>query len=176
MSIRIGNNVLLLLLATLTWGLVACQPQAQRARHLSKEQEVDSTLLAHMQLNMRLSDAADRACSIAVEADSLPYTLDDYGFWYAKAITQAGEVLTVGQEVTLHIQISDLNSNLIADTKSCFVVGAGDLPLAVTRSLKMMTMGEQMKIIAPWYTAYGVEGTQLIKPYTNLLIIVTIEG
>ena len=69
MSIRIRNNVLLLLLATLTWGLVAWVLQAQRARHLSKEQEVDSTLLAHMQLNMRLSDAADRACTHMIYRD-----------------------------------------------------------------------------------------------------------
>ena len=77
--------------------------------------------------------------------------------------------------MVLHLQISELNGNLIADTKSSFVVGAGDLPLAVTRSLKMMGVGEQMKIIAPWYAAYGVEGTKIIKPYTNLLIIVTVE-
>ena len=176
MSIRIRNNILLILLVVLTLGGTACQPQAQRARHLGEKQEMDCTLLAHMQLNMRLSDAADRACSTAAEADSLPYALDDYGFWYAKTVKHTGEALSVGQEVTLHIQISELNGNLIADTQSSFVVGAGDLPLAVTRSLKMMAIGEQIKIITPWYTAYGVEGTQIIKPYTNLLIIVTVEG
>jgi FKBP-type peptidyl-prolyl cis-trans isomerase len=38
-----------------------------------------------------------------------------------------------------------------------------------------MGIGDQMRIIAPWYTAYGVEGTNIIKPYSNLLIIITIE-
>jgi hypothetical protein len=175
MSMRIGNSILPLLLGSAAWVMVACQPTPQRARHLGKEQEVDSTLMAHMQLNMRLSDAADRACSAVAESDSLRYTMDDFGFWYTKTISNAGEELKVGEEAVLHIQLNELNGSLIADTKSSFIVGAGDLPLAITRSSKMMSRGEQMKIISPWYTAYGVEGTNIIKPYTNLLITLTVE-
>ncbi len=175
MLMRVGNRVLLLLLATLTWLLVACQPTPQRARHLSGNPNADSVLLAQMQFNMRLSDAADRACRMVAETDSLRYALDDFGFWFVKTITQEGEELEVGQEVILHIQLCELDGSLIVDTKSSFVIGAGDLPLAIMRSLKMMVRGEQMKIIAPWYTAYGVDGTKIIKPYTNLLIILNIE-
>ena len=175
MSVPVGNSVLQMLLVVLCCAFVACQPQPRPVRHLGEKQEVDTALLAHMQLSMRMSEAADRACSAAAEADSLRYALDDFGFWFAKTVTYSGDRLVVGQEVVLHLQISELNGNLIADTKSSFVVGAGDLPLAVTRSLKMMGVGEQMKIIAPWYAAYGVEGTKIIKPYTNLLIIVTVE-
>lgn len=175
MSMRIGNTVSPLLLVVFAWLLVACQPTPQRARHLGEEQEVDSALLARLQFNVRLSDAADKACSMMVEADTLRYELDDFGFWYAKTISHEGEDLVTGQEVMLHLQISELDGTLIADTKSSFVIGAGDLPLVVIRSLRMMVQGEQMKIIAPWYTAYGVEGTKIIKPYTNLLIILTVE-
>jgi hypothetical protein len=32
-----------------------------------------------------------------------------------------------------------------------------------------------MVIVAPWYTAYGVEGTELVKPYANLKIVVSME-
>ena len=132
-------------------------------------------MLAQMQFNMHMADAADRACRLVVEADSLRYALDDFGFWYAKVLSRDGELVQKEQEVRLHIQISELDGTLIADTKSTFVLGAGDLPLAVTRSLKMMAVGEQMRIVTPWYTAYGVEGTKIIEPYTNLLIILTIE-
>ena len=175
MSIHKGNSVLVVLLAVLAKALVACQPTPQRVKHLSASQEVDSTLLAQMQFNMRMSDAADKACQMVIENDSLRYAQDDYGFWYAKIVARDGELLQQGQEVNLHIQLSELDGTLLADTKSCFTVGAGDLPLAITRALKIMNKGEQMRIIAPWYTAYGVEGTKLIEPYTNLLIILTIE-
>lgn len=175
MSFHKGNSVWVVLLAVLAEALVSCQPTPQRAKHLSASQEVDSTLLAQMQFNMRMSDAADKACQMAIENDSLRYAQDDYGFWYAKIVARDGELLQQGQEVNLHIQLSELDGTLLADTKSCFTVGAGDLPLAITRALKIMNKGEQMRIVAPWYTAYGVEGTKLIEPYTNLLIILTIE-
>jgi FKBP-type peptidyl-prolyl cis-trans isomerase len=54
-------------------------------------------------------------------------------------------------------------------------VGAGDLPTAINRALKLMCAGEQMRIISPWYAAYGIEGTNSIKPYSNLIILLTIE-
>ena len=168
MSMRIGNTVSPLLLVVFAWLLVACQPTPQRARHLGEEQEVDSALLARLQFNIRLSDAADKACSMMVEADTLRYELDDFGFWYAKTISHEGEDLVAGQEVMLHLQISELDGTLITDTKGSFVIGAGDLPLVVIRSLRMMVQGEQMKVIAPWYTAYGVEGTAIIKPYHRI--------
>ena len=59
--------------------------------------------------------------------------------------------------------------------RQLFTIGSGDLPTAINRSLTQMCMGEQMTIIAPWYTAYGIEGTSLIKPYTNLRIILTTQ-
>jgi FKBP-type peptidyl-prolyl cis-trans isomerase len=46
--------------------------------------------------------------------------------------------------------------------------------MAILRSLKMMKHGEQMQIVTPWYAAYGVEGTTLINPYSNLKIVVSV--
>ena len=76
----------------------------------------------------------------------------------------------------LHLQIAELNGPLLADIEEPFVVGSGDLPVAINRSLKQMSRGEQLRIIAPWYTAYGTEGTRIIKPYTNLIITLTINN
>ena len=68
-----------------------------------------------------------------------------------------------------------MDGKLISDATLQTKINAGDLPIAISRSLKMMRLGEQMRIIAPWYTAYGVEGTSIIKPYSNLLITLTVE-
>ena len=48
--------------------------------------------------------------------------------------------------------------------------------MAINRSLKQMSRGEQMRIVAPWHTAYGTEGTSIIKPYTNLIITLSVEN
>ena len=154
---------------------VACQPQPQQARHLSKAGELDSVMMEQLQLNTHLADAADNDCALYVQNDSVEYAMDDMGFWYAKTIAANADTVQRGQELSLHIQVSELRGTLISDVKHHHVVGNGEFPTAIARSLNMMGIGDQMRIIAPWYTAYGVEGTNIIKPYSNLLIIITIE-
>lgn len=154
---------------------MACQPSPQRVKHLNEEQTVDSVLLQQMQFNIRMADEADRICQARTQQDSLTYVMDEFGFWYTKTIKLHTDTLQKGQEINLHLLISEINGSLILDTKMPIVVGAGDLPIAINRSLKMMGTGEQMCIISPWYAAYGVEGTSIIKPYSNLIILLTIE-
>lgn len=161
------------LLLILLWA--GCAKQPQPVRHLHDKQEPDSAMMAQMRFNMHMADAADRACQQAVGADSLRYTLDDFGFWYAKTLRTTGDTLRTGQQLTIHLVMSELSGKTIADVQDLFTIGSGDLPTAINRSLTQMCMGEQMTIIAPWYTAYGIEGTALIKPYTNLRIILTTQ-
>ena len=159
----------------LSFACVSCQQSPQRVKHLNKEQTVDSTLLQQMQFNIRMADEADRICQARTQQDSLTYVMDEFGFWYAKTINLHTDTLQKGHEIHLHLLINEINGPLILDTKMPVVVGAGDLPIAINRSLKMMSIGEQMSIITPWYTAYGIEGTSIIKPYSNLIILLTIE-
>ena len=72
--------------------------------------------------------------------------------------------------------MAELNGQILADIEDVFAVDSGDLPTAINRSLRQMRRGEQMRIVAPWYTAYGIEGTNIIKPYTNLVITLTISN
>ena len=153
--------------------MVGCTQQPQQVRRLSEKQEVDSALMAQMAFNMQMASAADQACSEWVENDSADYVLDEFGFWYTKTIKQNADSLQAGETVRIHLQIEELNKQRVADIEDLFTVGSGDLPVAINRSLKQMSRGEQMRIVAPWYTAYGTEGTNLIKPYTNLIITLT---
>ena len=155
--------------------LVGCTQQPQPVRRLSDKQEVDSVLLAQMALNQRMASAADRACSDWVKGDSAAYVLDEFGFWYTKTLSLYADSLQAGEQVLLHLQMAELTGQLLADITDVFTVGSGDLPVAINRCLKQMSRGEQMRIVAPWYTAYGTEGTTLIKPYTNLVITLTIN-
>lgn len=155
--------------------LIGCQKQPQRARHLSEEKEVDSMTMAKLQFNQQMAQAADRLCLEVANADTLQYAIDDFGFWYSKTIITDLDSIHKGDTVELHIQISEIGGKMLSDIKSNFVVRSGELPLAIVRSLKIMRKGEQMHIICPWYTAYGVEGTSIIAPYSNLFIILKVE-
>lgn len=159
----------------LLW-MVGCTQQPQPVRRLSEKQEPDSALMAQMAFNMQMASAADKACREWVNNDSAAYVLDDFGFWYAKIIRQHADSLQTGEHILLHMQMSELDGSLVADVEEPVVVGSGELPMAINRSIKQMSRGEQMRIIAPWYTAYGTEGTRIIKPYTNLVITLTINN
>ena len=155
--------------------MVGCTQQPQPVRRMSEKQEVDSALMAQMAFNMQMASAADQACSRWVKNDSVAYVMDEFGFWYTKTVKLYAETLQAGEQVLLHLQMAELAGPLLADVAEEFTVGSGDLPVAINRSLKQMSRGEQMRIVAPWYTAYGTEGTTLIKPYTNLVITLTIK-
>lgn len=169
---HIGYQILVIgLLVT-----AGCSPQPQQVRRLSEKDVPDSALMAQMTFNMQMASAADKVCSAWITNDSITYTLDDFGFWYAKTINLHSDPLQPGEQISLHLQISELNDRLLADIKETFSIGSGDLPTAINRSLRQMSRGEQMHIVAPWYTAYGAEGTSIVKPYTNLIIILSIEN
>lgn len=156
--------------------MVSCTQQPQQVRKLSDAQEPDSALMAQLSFNMQMASAADKACSAWVKADTAVFALDDFGFWYTKTINIHADSLQAGEQATLHLQISELNGQLLADIQQSFTIGSGDLPVSINRSLKQMGRGEKMRIVAPWYTAYGAEGTSIIKPYTNLIITLSVEN
>ena len=160
----------------LSIAFVACQQTPQQVNRRNLQQPIDSALIAQMQFNTRMAEQADKTCLAIVEADTLQYVMDDFGFWYAKIIRQHADSLQTGEHILLHMQMSELDGSLVADVEEPVVVGSGELPMTINRSIKQMSRGEQMRIIAPWYTAYGTEGTRIIKPYTNLVITLTINN
>lgn len=176
MNHSITNIIKLILIIGVAFLSYSCQRKPQQVRHLGQKQDVDSALIIQLQLNTQLAELADKTCQTAIKTDSThQYTMDNFGFWYTKTIESYEDIIQEGQTIGIHIQISNLDGKLISDATLQTKINAGDLPIAISRSLKMMRLGEQMRIIAPWYTAYGVEGTSIIKPYSNLLITLTVE-
>ena len=132
-------------------------------------------ILAQMKFNQQMVNAASVQCLAYVQEDKeKQYAQDEAGFWYTKVVKTDLDSLRQGEQVDMHIQIYELNDSLVADVKESFQMGQASLPMAILRSLKMMKHGEQMQIVTPWHAAYGVEGTTLIKPYSNLKIIVSV--
>jgi len=167
--VRLG--ALLLLLS----GLLGCNKSPQPVKFLGEDKEPDSLILAQMRFNQQMVNAASVQCLAYVQGDKeKQYAQDEAGFWYTKVVKTDLDSLRQGEQVDMHIQIYELNDSLVADVKESFKMGQASLPMAILRSLKMMKHGEQMQIVTPWYAAYGVEGTTLINPYSNLKIVVSV--
>ena len=155
--------------------LVGCQKQPQQVRFLNAPAEEDTVKMAQLKFNMYMASAADELCTAWVQADSLDYQSDDFGFWYATLVDFESPLLVKGSREVMHLQMYELNGEQLADVEDAFVVGASALPLAVNNMLEKMGRGDAVQIVAPWYTAYGVEGTEYVKPYTNLIIKIEIQ-
>ena len=72
---------------------VACQPQTQKAKHLGEDKQLDSIMMAQLELNTHFAEAADYDCSAFVQSDSLEYAMDDSGFWYTKTIVTSNDTI-----------------------------------------------------------------------------------
>lgn len=167
---------ILVILVVMVLGLHGCKPNPKTTKHVSNSVEVDSAMVAQIRFNMHMAEIADQACIAAVKKEPRDYVMDEVGFWYAKTISKGGNnLLQQGQEIILHIQIYQTDGAPLLDKKFNTTVGTDELPLAISRSLNRMRMGEQMQVITPWYAAYGIEGTNIIKPYNNLQITITTE-
>ncbi len=166
---------ILTILFTITIFISCQQQEPQRVRHLHKTDLIDSTAMAKLLLNRQMTEAADRDCNAFVQKDSLHYVKDNAGFWYVQTIERNDHTIEKGQKILVDIQLSELNGNIISNIDHLeYVLGSGDLPISIARSINKMSIGEQVRIVSPWYTAYGVNGTTNVQPYSNLLIILTI--
>lgn len=61
--------------------------------------------------------------------------------------------------------VKDLQGNLLLDEQKEYRLGHCDLPEAVEHNL-----AAQRSILAPYYVAFGSQGTDAIPPYTNVII------
>ena len=155
--------------------LVGCNKTPQPVRHLGNDTQPDSLLMAQLYFNQRMINEADKQCLEYIKHDTLhTYAQDEFGFWYTILQHTTQDSLQKGQHLDMHIQIFELNDSLVADIKENLQIGSGELPMAINKALNNLRKGEQIQLIAPWYTAYGVEGTSIIKPYSNLRIVLKV--
>ena len=49
-------------------------------------------------------------------------------------------------------------------------IGKKELPQAVEENIGELHHGAQARLLAPWYTAFGLRGTDRIPPYENVII------
>ena len=167
---------ILVVFLVMVLGLQGCKPCPKTAKYVSNSVDVDSAMVAQIQFNMHMAEIADQVCIVAVKKEPRNYAMDEVGFWYTKIMSKGdNNLLQQGQEIILHVQIYQIDGTPLLDKKFNTTVGTNELPLAISRSLNMMRIGEQMQVITPWYAAYGIEGTNIIKPYSNLQITITTE-
>ena len=134
--------------------------------------EVDSAQLALLQLNQQLAMAADEQIRQIAQAQEETYALEEHGAWIYRI--EAGETNGVhpqpDEEWTIHLRTYSLSGQLYNDTERTVRIGHYELPLAIEGNIGEWYHGTHVRMLAPWYAAYGLQGTEQIPPYENVIM------
>lgn len=165
---RLRNITLLLLALTAMAGCRRVAPQSPANR-----QDDDTTGLAVSMMNMRLAEAADRQLTQWVQQADTAYTLDEYGYWYCIYRHTDGQPIQEHDRVEVFFRTSRLDGTLIEDSQLTLTVGRRETLWAIDVILPTLHDGEAVRIVSPYYTAYGREGNETVEPLTNCIIDIT---
>lgn len=147
------------------------------SRRMGEAPQADSAQIALMELNMQMAQNADRELQAIAQSNEGKYTLYEQGAWVH--IIQHGDVYSEpihdGEECVLHMRVSSLNGTLYYDLHNSYRIGQNELPAAVRQNIREWHHGSRMQILVPWYSAYGLSGTEVVPPYENVIIELEIE-
>lgn len=167
MSCRLPIICLVLLLA-------ACTGQGPQRPSQRKGQapEADSSALALLALNQKMAQAADEQLAGLVKAQEESYALYEGNAWMH--IISFGDKQTetpkADEEWSIRMKVYALDGQLLEDTDRTFRIMRHELPYAVDRNIDILHHGARAKIYAPWYSAFGMQGTAHVEPYENVII------
>lgn len=151
-------------------------PQRPSQRKGEKPQE-DTTQLALMEMTFRMAEAADKAVEQAALAQEEAYALYEAHAWIH--IVDPGRTeeptLQPKKPYAMHMRVYTLDGKLLTDNQGTYAIGKNELPHAVDRNLREMHPGAKMRMYAPWYTAFGQQGTEHVPPYENVIIDLEIQ-
>ena len=128
--------------------------------------------MALLELNQQLAASADKLLTQKVQTLSQSYALYDSSVWMY--IIDRGDEATAtpkeGEEWTVHMRVYNLDEQLLVDSEATYRIGKYELPQAVDGVMAELHHGAQARLYAPWYTAFGMQGTVQVPPYENVII------
>ena len=159
--------------------LIGCTGTAPQRPSQRKGQapQADSTQLAAMELNMQLAKAADKAVMEAALAQEESYALYESQAWihiFDNGDDQRDKP-QLGQACDIHMRVYTFDGTLLVDTEGHYILGKGELPSAVERNACELNHGTKARMYVPWYTAFGLQGTEFVPPYENVIIDIEIR-
>ena len=152
----------IIIVALLVAGCNGTAPQRPSQRK-GEAPKADSTAIALMEMNQQLAQAADEQLHHLALQQEDPYALYERGVWaYVVEKGDTDQPVLAGEECLLD---SDLTAR----------IGKYELPAAVDENITEWNHGAKVRMLAPWYAAYGIKGTDYIPPYENVIIELNIR-
>ena len=159
--------------------VVGCNTRGPQrpSQWLGREPEPDSADLALMELNRQMALSADDQLLQLVQAQEEQYALYDGGVWVHQidgGDTEA-EPVHMGEVCTFRIKTYNIDGRLLTDMEQTYAVGKFEMPIGVERNISNWHHGARLRMYVPWYSAYGMKGTDHVPPYENVILEIDIR-
>ena len=158
--------------------MTACTIAPQRPSQRSGQSaEPDSAMLAMVEMNQQLAEAADRELLSYMRNHPGRWFEQEDGSWCEPDTIPLNYAYSPTRPIRLHLITRDLNGNLLSDVQGEYQLGKCQLPQAVENYITIHYPQSTIhfKVLAPYYVAYGSRGMETIPPYTNVMIEVKVQ-
>ncbi|MBO4249664.1 MAG: FKBP-type peptidyl-prolyl cis-trans isomerase [Paludibacteraceae bacterium] len=139
--------------------------------------QADTMTLAMLELNKQLAFAADQELTELAQQMDEPFALYEANTWMA--ILDKGDIYgpfpSTNEYNLIHMRMYDLKGNLLLDSEGSYRICRHELPACMDMNIRHLHKGAKARLLAPWYQAYGLKGTENIPPYTNLIIDIELK-
>ena len=139
----------------------------------ANQQKADTIGVSASIINMRSAEAADIQLTESVKHAATTYTLEDYGYWYCIYRHTEGDSILPQHKVEIFYTATTLEGKLLEDCQTIIQVSRRESLWAIDHILPLMREGEAVRLICPYYTAYGKDGNDHVPPLQNCIIDVT---
>lgn len=160
------------------WLIAGCSNTAPQrpSQRKGEAPKADSTALALMELNQQMAQAADEQLHCFAQEQNEPYALYERGVWaYVMDKGDTEHPVRTGEECRLQMTVYSLSGKQYTDSDITVRIGKYELPAAVDENITEWHHGAHVRMFAPWYAAYGIQGTDYIPPYENVIIELNIR-
>lgn len=167
--LKTESSILLFVLLFAACGGQAPQRPSQRT---GRAPEPDSASLALLTLNQQLAQSADEQLMQLVQTLDEGYALYEGGVWM-HIIDRGDESSPApqpGEERTVHMRVYTLGGQLLEDSEGTYRIMKHELPPAVDMHISELHTKGTARMYVPWYSAFGLQGTDHIPPYENVII------
>ena len=145
----------------------------QRPSHRSGETpKADSAQLALMELNQQMAKAADEQLTRLAQEQKETYALYEHNVWVhvLEAGDRDGNSPRQDEEWDIRLRTYSLSGRLYRDEERKVRIGRYELPAAIEDNIAEWHHGTHVRLLVPWYAAYGIQGTAEIPPYENVIM------
>ncbi len=159
--------------------MVSCTRQAPQrpSQRKGEAPAADSAALALMEMNQQLAISADREVTRAAQLQGERFAIYEAQTWMYisdRGDTQSGTPKE-GERWIIRMQVCNLEGLLLEDSEHSYLIRKRELPATIEENISELHHGAKARLIAPWYSAFGAQGTAHVPPYENVIIDIELK-